>query len=128
MDLPDPGIELGSPALQADSLPAELSEKPHLVPTNFTPGRSLGLSYQVTPKSFLRASSQALERHSPFTCPWFQASVHVHLPPDSELVAGRDHSIIFSITPDLQGTWSKVSDCSVMKWGDLGNPFLILTS
>ena len=26
-DLPNPGIELGSPALQADSLPAELSEK-----------------------------------------------------------------------------------------------------
>ena len=25
MDLPDPGIELGSPALQADSLPAELA-------------------------------------------------------------------------------------------------------
>ena len=32
-DLPIPGIELGSPALQADSLPTELSEKPkgHLV-------------------------------------------------------------------------------------------------
>ena len=28
-DLPDPGIELGSPALQADSLPTELSGKPH---------------------------------------------------------------------------------------------------
>ena len=28
-DLPDPGIEPGSPALQADSLPAELSGKPH---------------------------------------------------------------------------------------------------
>ena len=27
MDLPDPGIELGSPALQADSLPTELSGK-----------------------------------------------------------------------------------------------------
>ena len=27
-DLPDPGIELGSPALQADSLPAELPQKP----------------------------------------------------------------------------------------------------
>ena len=27
-DLPDPGIELGSPALQADSLPTELSGKP----------------------------------------------------------------------------------------------------
>ena len=26
-DLPDPGIEPGSPALQADSLPAELSGK-----------------------------------------------------------------------------------------------------
>ena len=28
MDLPDPGIEPGSPALQADSLPTELSGKP----------------------------------------------------------------------------------------------------
>ena len=27
-DLPDPGIELGSPALQVDSLPAELLGKP----------------------------------------------------------------------------------------------------
>ena len=27
-DLPDPGIELGSPALQGDSLPTELSGKP----------------------------------------------------------------------------------------------------
>ena len=27
-DLPDPGIETGSPALQADSLPAELPGKP----------------------------------------------------------------------------------------------------
>ena len=27
-DLPDPGIELGSPALQVDSLPTELSGKP----------------------------------------------------------------------------------------------------
>ena len=29
-DLPDPGIEPGSPALQADSLPAELSGKPQI--------------------------------------------------------------------------------------------------
>ena len=28
-DLPDPGIEPRSPALQADSLPTELTEKPH---------------------------------------------------------------------------------------------------
>ena len=27
-DLPDPGIKLGSPALQADSLPAELPGNP----------------------------------------------------------------------------------------------------
>ena len=29
-DLPDPGIEPGSPALQADSLPSEPQEKPIL--------------------------------------------------------------------------------------------------
>ena len=29
MDLPDPGIKLGSPALQVDSLPTELSGKPN---------------------------------------------------------------------------------------------------
>ena len=29
MDFPDPGIEPGSPALQADSLPSELSGKPY---------------------------------------------------------------------------------------------------
>ena len=29
-DLPDPGIEPGSPALQVDSLPTELSGKPHI--------------------------------------------------------------------------------------------------
>ena len=28
VDLPDPGIELGFPALQVDSLPTELSGKP----------------------------------------------------------------------------------------------------
>ena len=28
-NLPDPGIEMGSPALQADSLPTELSEEPN---------------------------------------------------------------------------------------------------
>ena len=30
MDLPNPGIKLGSPVLQADSLPPELSEKPQI--------------------------------------------------------------------------------------------------
>ena len=30
-DLPDPGIELGSPELQADSLPSELLGKPILI-------------------------------------------------------------------------------------------------
>ena len=31
-DLPDPGIELGSPALQVDSLPIELSVKHQIFP------------------------------------------------------------------------------------------------
>ena len=30
MDLPNPGIKLGSPAFQAGSLPAELPGKPNL--------------------------------------------------------------------------------------------------
>jgi len=30
-DLPDPGIEFGSPALQADSLPTELQGKPKMI-------------------------------------------------------------------------------------------------
>ena len=30
-DLPDPGIKLGSPALQVDSLPAELPGKPKYI-------------------------------------------------------------------------------------------------
>ena len=33
IDLPDPGIEPGSPALQADSLPTELQGSPHLAHT-----------------------------------------------------------------------------------------------
>ena len=37
-DLPDPGIELGSPALQVDSLPTELSGKPIDLPKHFTNG------------------------------------------------------------------------------------------
>ena len=36
MDVPDPGIEPGSPALQADSLPTELSGKPlYIVRRNY---------------------------------------------------------------------------------------------
>ena len=31
VDVPDPGIELGSPASQADSLPTKLSGKPVIV-------------------------------------------------------------------------------------------------
>ena len=34
-DLPDPGIELGPPALQADSLPTELSVNQILISLNF---------------------------------------------------------------------------------------------
>ena len=43
-DLPDPGIEPGSPALQADSLPTELQGKPHLQKWMLL---SLGLSFQT---------------------------------------------------------------------------------
>ena len=34
-DVPDPGIELGSPALQANSLPSEPPGKPHMQSIEF---------------------------------------------------------------------------------------------
>ena len=99
--------------MQADSLPTELSGKLHLVPTNFTPGRSLRLSYQVTP------SSQLQSRHLKGTLlSHVLGFMLLSISLQTELLAGRDHSVIFSIIPDLQGTWSKVSDCSVMKSGE----------
>ena len=58
-DLADPGIERGSPALQADSLPAELARKPepcfwgtgipHYIHTG--PDRSLGTIVRPQSKS-----------------------------------------------------------------------------
>ena len=43
-DLPDPGIKQGAPALQADSLPAEISGKTIYTPiyTMSLPGGSVG--------------------------------------------------------------------------------------
>ena len=35
VDLPNPGIKPGSPALQVDSLPAELPGKPHISPISY---------------------------------------------------------------------------------------------
>ena len=47
VDLPNPGIELGSPALQADSLPAELPGKPEykMLPLN---------KYKIIPNLILK--------------------------------------------------------------------------
>ena len=42
MDLPDPGIKLGSPALQADSLLAELQGKPNCLVILSKSGRDDG--------------------------------------------------------------------------------------
>ena len=42
-DLPDPGIEPGSPALQADSLPTELGGKPHYIICPFLKRKKLKL-------------------------------------------------------------------------------------
>ena len=41
-DLPDPGIEPGSPALRADSLPTELSGKPRIMKLLNTDTQGLG--------------------------------------------------------------------------------------
>ena len=52
-ELPDPGIELGSPALQADSLPAELPGKPIQVLSD--EGMHLKSYPQQPPSSILHA-------------------------------------------------------------------------
>ena len=41
-DLPNPGIEPRSPALQADSLPAEPQGEPSIHPSNLAPGEGVG--------------------------------------------------------------------------------------
>ena len=54
-DLPDPGIEPGSPALQADSLPSEPSGKPLLPP-------------EITVDSWWILSSSGLSRSILLSC------------------------------------------------------------
>ena len=68
-DLPNPGIELGSSALQADSLPAELPEKPRNT-GNLTAENNTGLSIN-TPSTFHRVQSlvaNAQQANCQFVC------------------------------------------------------------
>ena len=44
-DLPDPGIEPGSPAMQADSIPPEPPEKPNSLLDPFLPGSLFSFSF-----------------------------------------------------------------------------------
>ena len=60
--LPDPGIKLGSPALQADSLPSEPPGKPHVSNTIF---------YNVI--SNISVKCQSLSRARLFATPWTAA-------------------------------------------------------
>ena len=47
-DLPDSGIETGSPALQADSLPCELPGKPMWVKGDFSKGKeTIALEWEI---------------------------------------------------------------------------------
>ena len=59
VDLPDPGIELGSPALQVDSLPTELSGKP-----KNTGVGSLSLTPADVPDTGMKPGSPALQADS----------------------------------------------------------------
>ena len=58
-DLPNPGIKLGSPALQVDSLPTELSGKPHVYTA------STAKSHQLCP-----ALCDTIEDSPPGSCSW----------------------------------------------------------
>ena len=61
-NLPDPGIELGSPAYQADSLAAELTGKPMIVSVQFS---SVQFSHSVVSFSLQPHGLQ----HARFPCP-----------------------------------------------------------
>ena len=54
--LPDPGVELGSPSLQEDSLPTKLSGKPLLL-LRSNINLVLRISAHVTPQSVMRLST-----------------------------------------------------------------------
>ena len=52
-DLPDPGIKPGSPALQADSWPAELPGKPDKIYLKWWNGKTYNQEYSIQQGSHL---------------------------------------------------------------------------
>ena len=76
-DLPNPGIESGSPALQADSLPSELPGKPWLAANHCLISKPPWMG----PSSFSFPSLQCLsekslfQAHDSHICPLAQSSV-----------------------------------------------------
>ena len=77
-DFPNPGIKLGSPALQVDSLPAELPGK---LPVGFTysflvSSTGLFLSWSVAAAiGWLEHVSSVLQQASPDLCAWLHRRV-----------------------------------------------------
>ena len=67
MDIPHPGIELGSPALQVDSLPAELPGNPISSVILYNLFFSLFLTYFLTP---LLDSKYPFSTNELVSCPW----------------------------------------------------------
>ena len=74
-DHPDPGIELGSPALQVDSLPAELLGKPYILAIdipNTLIGRWRSYDYPLGPTGKLRHQDRVIE--SGWNYDWYPKS------------------------------------------------------
>ena len=58
MDLPNPGIEPESPALQVESLPTELSGKPKTTTLQLKKGSEFQASYHLQLRSFILHQAQ----------------------------------------------------------------------
>ena len=79
MDLPDPGIEPGSPALQVDSLPTELWGKPLIfwnLPSDATASKRTWLTYDCTSSQLEFSVLSCFTLYAPLSmgvCPHYAA-------------------------------------------------------
>ena len=79
MDLPDPEMELGSPALQADSLPTELSGSRNLYINNLQKGLQMGGRRYALRTSSLTSRPTMPERESTHGPMIIESTIVFHL-------------------------------------------------